>query len=316
MARERPKPGRLPRNSGGWSVVIAMPALVPKIKTYRSRGAAQFFAGWALALMLAVVLGSWAAAPAAAQSSRPSPYNFSSHVARSYSTSAYRRSPYAPDYSYDSYRPRNYSGQVSNYEYTRQQLSVVAASAGLQPPSIYTPWYDGSYRVRYGLGYYGPYYPRYYYGYSRYYRPWYRWYRPWGGSPWLGWGLPLPAPVPGLPWGLGIAPGPLPFAGPQLGIAPEFAVPDCPLPGGIMIPPGAEAGVDLPPIEELPGGPLPNQGLPQQPEPAQPTPQNGPQNGGQNAAGQKSGPAARPLPQATPISAPAPARNYGGAYYW
>lgn len=311
MASERPSPAAFPRISGGWSAVNAMPALQPKVKTCRFAGAAKLVAGWALA----VAFAHWGIEPAAAQSSRPSPYSIGNHAARAYSASAYRRSPYAPDYSYD-YRPRNYSGQVSNYEFTRQKLATVAYSAGLQPPSIYTPWYDGPYRVRYGLGYYGPYYPRYYYGYSNYYRPWYRWYRPWGGLSWWGGNVPLPVPVPGMPWGLGIAPGPIPFDGPELGIAPGFAVPGCPLPDGTMIPPDGDAGIVQPPVEELPGAPLQDQTVPQQPAPTQPAPQNGQQDGGQNAAGPNARSVVRPLPQATPISAPVPVRNYGGAYYW
>jgi len=282
-----------------------MAAPVPTLKPSRFRAAAKLFT-WG---MLAAVLGSWAAGPVAGQTARPSPYRANYNPARSYSTSAYRQSPYAPDYSY---QPRNYSGQVTNYEFTRQKLAQVAYSAGLQPPSLYTPWYDGPYRVRYGLGYYGPYYPRYYYGYSDYYRPWYRWYRPWGGLSWWGWGVPLPVPIPGLPWGWGpgLLPGPLPT--PQYGIAPELAVPGYAVPGSVIGPPCEESAI-LPPVEELPGSAVPEEGAPQQPLPS--VPRNGQPSGVPTAPVQNTGPVLI-QPKAMPISAPTPVRNYGGAYYW
>lgn len=293
-----------------------MAAPVPTVRIAHQRGTATLFIWGALVL----ALGRWAAEPAAGQSFRPSPYRADYNPARSYSPSAYRRSPYAPDYSYNVYQPRNYHGLVSNYEFTRQKLAAVAYSAGLQPPSIYTPWYDGPYRVRYGLGYYGPYYPRYYYGYSDYYRPWYRWYRPWGGLSWWGWSVPLPVPVPGLPWGL--APwgwGPVLVPALPYGAAAELAVPGYPIPGTVIEPPCDETVV--PPVEEVPGTPAPGSEVPQQPPPVEPAPQNNEPNAAPSGAGQNTG--QRLLqPQATPISEPTPVRNYGpvrnydGAYYW
>lgn len=210
-------------------------------------------------LPLAIVLCLGVANFAAGQ---PSPYS-------AYRRSPYQASPYRPDYGYD-YQPRNYNGQLSNREYAREQLRVVAASAGLRPPSIYTPWYDGSYRVRYGLGYYGPYYPRYYYGYSNYYRPWYRWYRPWGGSLPMAWGMPLP----GLPWGPEMAPGLGPYFVPGYGAAPELTFPDGLAPGCAGVAP-CEPLPQAPPVEGLPSEILEEapqnqsvpQELPQQPQP-------------------------------------------------
>ncbi len=154
-----------------------------------------------------------------------------------YHSSPYRTSPYRPDYSPSSnlYGPRNYSGLMSNYDYRRLSPSAYV-NALYSTPALYGgwnfrwPWGAGlPYSLRYGLGFRGPYYPNYYYGYSNYFRPWYRSYRPFGVGV-SGWPF-------GGGWGLGGIFGPgfpdgLPLGAPwQPGVPMLEGIPqDCPTP--------------------------------------------------------------------------------------
>ncbi len=199
-------------------VEVAAPRSIPRVSIdtdmFRHRLCRRGFPCFALAwCVMQLAMGD---RPAAAQTS---PYGAASNR---YSTSPYRAS-YTPVH--NPYAPRNYSGLVSNHDYYRRSPGSYI-NALYATPRFYGGWNDRlgwglSYRYRYGLGYNGPWYPSYYYGYSNFFRPWYRWYGPWG------WGMPYLAPWPQV--GNGIAAIPEPPLGVPGGTLPGVM----PAPGGL-----------------------------------------------------------------------------------